>query len=532
MKKKLHILFLLLFAVLLYLPLSLWVLRAGTGRLFDVKLEGFTDDTPRPALSLQQMASGEFQAQAASWVGEKVPLRGVYTKTYNTLQYGCFQQGNGIIGKNHSVFEQTYLYEYFSMGDRYDFSLPERAAKMDDIVAHMVSANKKLEAVGKHLYVYLAPGKAELCPEDIPANYVPMSNPDSPSALERMTALLKETEIPCLFCEDLVDDLEYPAFYPTGIHWSRTFEQKVSQRLIADFSALTGKSYKSFEFTGVEQSDTPFWRDSDVYDLLNIWMPPKAKYYQYKTEPTAPQDAQSLRIILWGDSYGDGLRYDLADEGFEKNIIYINRDDYVQMSRDLSQIPLGDDWTNLDWQACLDVSDIVVLEMVAPEIGNDTYGFIQALDAYLDTYVPQEALSYYPTAWDASVTAYINFYSGLWGGEVGFSWTKDRCHIDLNSREISQKGLEIAYEVPYATAQSDGGDTVTVSVNGTVLSEKTYSEGMEDTLVFSPENLPADEDGLYRIVTSCSKTFNPKKMGLYEDPRDVGILLTYVGGAR
>ena len=174
------------------------------------------------------------------------------------------------------------------------------------------------------------------------------------------------------------------------------------------------------------------------------------------------------------------------------------------------------------------------MEMCAPEIVYCSYGFIQALDVYLDTYIPQDLSTYWSAAWDASSPggrdAVCAF--GLWGSEEGFSWTKASCGLELSSMDISQNGLEISYGVPQQIIQSDGCDTVTVTVNDIVISEKAYSEGMIDTLVFSPEDLPDAADGIYRINISCSGTFNPKELGRSEDSRDLGIQMMYAGGAR
>lgn len=261
--------------LLLYAPALLWGIHQVTGIEVDVPLDGFTDAVATPTLNLQSIADGSFQSASAKYIETVIPLRGVYTKTYNTLQYGFFRLGSPNaqvkIGGHNTIFGSGYLEAALSIGDAFDFSSLERVSALEETVAHMVSANQKLETVGKHLYVYLAPGKPELYPEDVPAKYPPMGNPDSPTALETMTALLKDTDIPCMFCEEFAEDLEYPAYYPTGIHWSRTYEQTVSQRLISEFSALTGKVYKNLQFTGVEESNTPFLRDVDGYSLLNIW---------------------------------------------------------------------------------------------------------------------------------------------------------------------------------------------------------------------------------------------------------------------
>lgn len=375
-----------LFILILYCPTIL----QGIGSLWkvktDVTLLGFTDSAVKPELSAASYWEGTFQNDYSVWYENQLPLRGVYTKTYNTLRFMIFHLGNRPIGKDDFIFETSYLNAELAIGG-YDYSIAENIDNMKDMVEHMSSVNEKLDESGKKLYVYIAPSKANIYPDNMPMEYVRLSQEDAVRAVDLFRELISQTSVPFYICSDMKEDLEYPAFYSTGIHWSRTYEQLATQHIINDLSGITKRNYRNIVITGVENSKMPFWRDTDVYDLLNVWTYPSIDYYQYSVMAQTGTDYEPLKMILFGDSFADGLQRDIYDNLQEDKIYLINRNNTV-IDVDGNYILINQDWNNIDWKAYLDDSDVVVVEMTEPEIVNYTYGFIKYLDSYLDTYIP------------------------------------------------------------------------------------------------------------------------------------------------
>lgn len=374
-----------IFIFIIYIPIILGVMGKVIGKRLDAQLKGFTDSVSRPELTLDNYFDGSLQSGYSAWLETKVPLRGVYTKTYNSINYHLFNLGNRPIGEEGYIYEPAYLNTELGIGETYDYSLPENVAKMNNLVIRMDSINKKLLEKGKYLYVYIAPSKADLCPETMPKQYVNMAEEGAVNAVDLFREMIGKTEVPVLFCSDLANGLEYPAFYSTGIHWSRPYEQMTSKHIVEDLSEITGKEYRNISLKDIETSKKSFWRDTDVYDLLNVWDYPDVEYYQYKTEVDSEIPKNSLRLMMYADSFGEGLPKDIKGTIPEHKIHYINRCNYV-VDADGNTKTLGNDWNNLDWQYFLDNSDVVVIEIVEPEIVRMTNGFVDYLDTYLDTY--------------------------------------------------------------------------------------------------------------------------------------------------
>lgn len=461
-----------------------------------------------------------------------MPLRGVFTKTYNTIRYEGFHLGNRVVGGHGSVFETAYLKAELAL-DNYDYSDPARAQRMRDVVDHMASVNQKLRAVGKYLYVYIAPSKANLYPEDMPRNYVALAQPSGVRPVDLFRELISATDVPYLICSDMKDSLEYPAFYPTGIHWSRTYEQLASQRIVNDLSALSGKTYQNIAITGVEKSKTPFWRDSDVYDLLNVWTSPDIDYYEYTTQPAEEGPVSELDVLLMGDSFGGGLCRDIGDRFMDSLIWYIGRNNYITGPNGKEQL-LEQDWENLDLQACLDHVDFVVLEITEPVFINDTYGFIDYLDDYLDDYVPAAKSDYYPACLDASreETWDLELVKGVYSPKGGSAWTNPSFRVSLHSESISNNGLEIDFWMHGYAVGPDEPQQVEVAVNGTVVCQEDYTTSGDARMILLPDQFQRDENDNYAVTINCSRSFNPYVLGESADNRDLALELRYIGGVR
>ena len=520
------------FLAVIFAPVLLGLTGKLVGARFDVELLGYTDSVEKPELSVHTFLDGTFQKDYGAWMEENMPLRGVFTKTYNTIRYEGFRLGNGVIGGHRSILGDLDTETELALGD-YDYSDPARAQRMQAVVDHMASVDQKLRAVEKYLYVYIAPNKSDLYPEDIPRNYVALAQPGGVRAVDLFRERISATDVPYLICADMKDSLEYPAFYPTGIHWSRTYEQLASQRIVNDLSALSGEVYQNIEITGVEKSKTPFWRDSDVFDLLNVWTSQDVDYYEYTTQPAEEGPVTELDILLMGDSFGTGLCRDIGDRFMDTSIWYLNRKNYLS-GPDGKQQLLEQNWENLDLQACLDRVDFVVLEITEPQLIADTYGFIDYLDAYLDHYVPAPKSDYYPTCLDASRTETwdVEQVEGIYYLENGFAWIQPSCRIPLHSESISNNGLEIDLAVDEHTVASGEPQQVEVAVNGTVVRRETYTDPGEVRMILSPDQFQRDENDSYVVTINCSRSFNPSVLGESADNRDLALALRYIGGAR
>lgn len=310
---KLKKMVIVLFLTVLYLPFVLGLVSKAGAWACDVPLKGFTDSTEKPAFSAGSFLKGEFQKNFTKWYEASFKPRGVITKTYATIRYHCFNLGNRFIGYNKDIYDMGYINAEWCINGAADYSEEEHQKNMQNYVEKLKILQDKLARFGKYLYVYIAPSKANFYPENIPQKYKAIADKNAVPSTVYFSQLIAETDIPHLICRDQKDTLQYPAFYTTGVHWSRTFEQETSARIIRELSEITGKNYRNIMLEEVKQSSIPFWRDSDVYDLLNIWGELQGDFYEYMVNREYAEDYDKIRVLVHGDSFGMGIRKDILD---------------------------------------------------------------------------------------------------------------------------------------------------------------------------------------------------------------------------
>ena len=520
---------------ILFCPPLLTIASVISGRSCDSLLKGHTDDVPFPVMAGVDLWNGDFQKNYESYLDAHLKPRGVFTKIYNTIRYYAFDLSNDrsrtLKGKENYIFEIDYVMSNLGLGD-FDYSSAEKKEEMHSFVDELVRLKSKLSVHGKKLYVYIPGNKAKAYAACVPDKYFDMRDTAVPySIVDCFRDELEETGIDCFFADDMLNDLKYPSFCKSGTHWSRTYEQEVTNRVIGDLSDLTKRHYRPIIYKGVEESRKPFWRDSDILDLCNIWYKFDETYYQYQTEKEFPENYDKLRIMLQGDSYGLGTRKDILDTYPYEKLYYINYYNYVidnhgKMKR------LNQSWDNLDWQYYLDRTDVIVVEMCQPSLRGYSHGFVQYLNQWLDHYVPGNSVSDddYMDRFAANEIPWKgDSIGGVYDSEGDFAWAKPYSEIILNNREIA-KGIEISFRFPEMLGEF-GEKDIHVYVNGYRAMSYTPSIG-KNTIRVDENKIPKTEDSIYDIEIYCEASFIPLECGMSNDNRDLAIQLEYVGAVR
>lgn len=384
-----QIVLIVLFLLAIFIPCILGLFSQATGRNVDVPLKGYTEEIEDPKLTGKSWMDGSFQQKASSWTQEMIRPRGLMIKTYNTLNMMLFLKKNGmIVGKNYDLYETRYVEAELGLTAEDDFADPENDAKLTTYVESLERLQQKLKKVGKTLIYYVGPSKASAWPEDIP-DRIKASDRYPLRAVDAIRAKLEKTEIPYLICADLKEELNYPDFYPTGIHWSRTYEQTASRKLIEMIREASGKNYRNIILGDVEESSDPFDRDNDLLDLANVFYRPKITYYQYRTKQEDLQEYDRMRIMIQGDSFSLGLRKDLIENDPEAEVFHVTRDESVG-DRDDRFLVLYGDWGKMTWKEYLDRTDVIAIEAAEPLINAYSFGFVDELTKALDDYVPDK----------------------------------------------------------------------------------------------------------------------------------------------
>lgn len=376
------------FIIIIFIPAILHILSFGWKLNFDVKLGGYTDTTVKPDLTWENFESGEFQREYTSWFEAAMKPRGIITKTYSTIRYNVFHLGNRIIGNNNDIFEDNYIDAEYALKPEYDMAQENSRLKMDEYITILEDVCEKLANFNKTLYIYIGANKAEFDSENVPQKYKDLQPQGFINIVDYMRTELDQTIVPYKICSDLKDELDYPAYYPTGIHWSRTFEQKVSSLIVTELSNITGKKYRNLILGNIRESDTPFWRDADVFNLLNVWNTVDCTYYEYEMKADNVESYDKMRFLIAGDSFVMGLRNDILETYPDEDIYIIAYDQYIQ-GPDNTMFEVHQNWENLDMQYYLDNTDVIILGYTEPNLTVYSYGFVQYLNNYLDTYQPK-----------------------------------------------------------------------------------------------------------------------------------------------
>lgn len=517
-----------IFLTIIYLPLCLKCASKVCDVPCDVELKGYTSVKKRPDVNKNNILDGSFQADFTSWLESNLKPRGVLVRTYSTINYNLFGVGNRVIGKNDDIFEPAYINTTLSIGETYDFTKAENQERMQEFVDTIVSVQKKLEKFDKNVYVYVAASKSDFHYENIPDKYLNLAPEERVTSVDYLQTLLRETEIPHYFTKKMKDSLEYPAFYSTGIHWSKTYEQLVTNKVISDIADVTEKRYRAIKLSEVQSSKEPYWRDSDVYDLLNVWEKPDVTYFKYKAEAEYPDSYDKMRFLVYGDSFAQGFRADIAETYPTEDVIYVNYNNWLaDLEGHYTQ--LGQSWDNFDFQYYVDAADVIVIEMVEPCIVEYTRGFVDLLDDFLDTYEPQSNTD---NAFEVLDIAEGQEYdlSKIKGADEraeDYLWSKKYSEVKIKNSSKVEKGLEILIEVPNEIIQKEDKQDFWVYVNGKLLVREETTESGELLWLIEADDLPETVDDVYSVEIFSEQAFVP-----VDDKTELSFKIKYIGGKR
>lgn len=520
--------FITIIVFIIYCPAMLWVIQFTTNKKVDVPLSGFFDNQEKPTLSADAYIQGQFQPEYEKWLNTNLPLRGLCTKLYNQIEYSCFDLGNRIIGENNNIFEYDYVADALGL-EGYNYESPEKQAELQRYVSHLVNIKNKLSQHGKHLILYITPSKAVNDIEDIPLQYYAQKPDTYLRGSDVLVDMLKQTDVTWFDSRELIHNHEYPAFYSTGIHWARPLEQECTVELIELMKKVSGKNLRNIQLTNINTSSTPYWRDSDVYDLLNVFSPISGiTYYEYSMEREEPSSYDKTRVLLQGGSFSEGFIQDYFGMYNSDDIAYINYSNFIRDKH--GNVQTLQSWNDLDLGKYLDRADFVVIELQEAVVYKYSSGFVNYLDNYLNTYVPNASGAGYSTNFDAAAQIGLDDSIGLWQYEGDYSWSTDYIQVALQNENITNNGISLDFTVTdYLISQ--GECTLTVYVNQQQIDTFTTANPGRIKLDY-PADTFASDSNIYEIEIYCNNHFVPQEIGLNADPRELSLMIHYIGEKR
>ena len=387
MNRKLgSIVFIFAFLIILFLPLCVTGLEELTDETWDLTLNGYYDSYPEPKLTIKEYWDGTFQTTFENWWNHNFSPRSLFIKTYNQFRYSIFSKGSRTIGKNGNLFETGYLRDALILEDKYDFSLAENQSSLELYVKQLEEIQAILEARGKHLILFLTLNKADYAFDDIPLEFMLKSDQEGKMrGIEYLRKLLVQANLHVVDSAEILKDYtDSPIFYHTGIHWSQSVDLRICQALMQAIGDITNQPVKNIILQSLEKREEPYSRDTDLYDLLNIFVGKRDPYYYcYNIEICVPEGARDFNILLQGGSFADGFidhynQYDLG--GTIRNIFY--DESYADPTLETTYMALND-FSDLDWDAVIADTDVLIIEINPAVIWEYSRGFVSYLSQIL-----------------------------------------------------------------------------------------------------------------------------------------------------
>lgn len=528
-----------IFVFILFLPTLLGMVTEVTDIKVDVQLNN-VEIHEKPELSVDSFFSGAFQKDFENWITNGYKGRSIIVKTYNQLRFSLFGTSSQVVGKNGDLFQEPYIKEFLGLDSKYNFIDADNRTMLETYVDELEYISTVFEENGKLLILMISPSKCDYKYEDIPDYY---NNVDEGyiRGIEYLRELLPNRNIHYIDGGVVLSGsgLEYPVFYNSGIHWSRPAEQLVSMEVLNVIQQVFGSEIKRFEIKGIEESNQPFWRDADMWNLINIWESPGEVYYQYKTETIVPQKYLNLNVLIQGGSFSEGVREDFITNDICTDINYIFYNQHLygrhgslqEISFDNDPDSPYSDWSNLDLDGLLTQSNVVIIELNEEHIYCFNNGFIELLYNYLmENKLSGDFITNMDLLGDYDIQS--KYLSGIYRYEEDsdgkFAWTDKNAAIELHNSQIYSEGLKIVLDVPEQNIGSDS--KMMIKVNNQVVQELVLDVAGRKEIIIAPELLDSFDGGdKVTIEMECSVSFNPFKLGVNNDDRDLAVVIRYAG---
>ena len=352
-------------------------------------LMGKEEVPPEVKWSLAGWLNGSCQEQYGKRRASRLGLRGHLVKTHNQLHYSLFHRvvsttsTNVIIGKDNWLYEKGYV-------DKLNTASKDDGAFIEGRVQQLRILQDKLKDLGIAFVFVIAPSKAELYPEFIPANLLKKPLPEGTTsdyqqarvALERQGINYVDTHT--IFAREK-QEKEYQLFGPSGVHWNKYGAYLAWANLAPLVNDHIRVPLQIPALKRVE-SRTSELIEADLASLLNFWetalTSPLTDYPVFVDTPIAKTDKPSVLIV------GDSFMFTLVDTVakarlttdldvwyyFKRHFKYPAQGDHINLDA-----PIETSLTKgpIDWQNQLFKKDLVILvatEIWLPELG---FGFIE-----------------------------------------------------------------------------------------------------------------------------------------------------------
>lgn len=260
------------------------------------------------AFSFRSWFKGDFQQVRETHLNESFGFRNLFVRLNNQVAFNLFRKAHAkqvIIGKEHVLFEESYIKSYFGT----DFIGEEKIA---DQVHKLKFLQDTLAKLNKSLILLFAPGKGFYFPEFIPDKYTHQTGKTN---IDYWTKYSKEMNLNVVdfnsFFISNKDTFTYPLYPRSGIHWSYYGACLAADSLVRFIEKLRGIDMINLTWNSVQVEESRSG-DRDIADGMNLLCELERELLAYpdlvyepdsgKTKPAAIVISDSFFWIF--DSFG------------------------------------------------------------------------------------------------------------------------------------------------------------------------------------------------------------------------------------
>lgn len=337
-------------------------------------LKGAYTVPKKPVWYPQNFWNGTFQDSMNTYLEHTIGYRPHFVRLHNQIQYSLFDTINAqgvILGKEGYLYEMNYIKAYYGL----DYVGEE---KISEDLQKTIVIDQWLKENNKLLITVLAPGKGSFFPEFIPDKHIPESK--GPSNYDTYYNGLKQEEIAVIggnhLFSALKDTSKYALFPKAGIHWSYYGLGLVFDSVFKLIEHHLNKAYINFEISKIEVSSRLKSPDRDLWEGMNIIIPPNDYAMPYPEFKFTITDSSNMpKVVTVADSYywqwfGGGY----ALKGFKDNSFwYYNKQIFYPDDRpmkDRSLVSLLDAVLN---------TDVIIILQTDANMNRFGFGFIDEL---------------------------------------------------------------------------------------------------------------------------------------------------------
>ena len=216
--------------------------------IFHVRpLKGVLIETPKPQLTLETYASGEFQKDCEGYVSENFGLREPVIRLYNQYAWSLFHKNFNVYfvpGKKNWIFYLPAVRDYYGQEQPRKFETKEKAIDfIDNEVDLMCTLRDSLKHYNVEFLSYMSPDKVFIYPEYMPTAHW-KHDTTTLNGSEYFSEKLEEAGFPNIdmtkWFIQMKDTIDYQLFKRMNFHWefSAAFAYDSLFRMMSDLNGL------------------------------------------------------------------------------------------------------------------------------------------------------------------------------------------------------------------------------------------------------------------------------------------------------